>query len=99
MELRPASSGSARMMSATRRRAPDRDGRASRSSWSGLGSAAVVMTASLVAYGVENMLQVRDRQMRFWYGADYNPEQWPEETRTDDITLMREAGVTVVTVG
>ncbi|MFK3672004.1 beta-galactosidase [Leifsonia aquatica] len=37
--------------------------------------------------------------MRFWYGADYNPEQWPEETQDEDMRLMVEAGVTVATVG
>lgn len=36
---------------------------------------------------------------RVHYGADYNPEQWPEETVEEDIALMREAGVTLVTVG
>ncbi|MFJ4876845.1 beta-galactosidase [Streptomyces sp. NPDC088745] len=33
------------------------------------------------------------------YGGDYNPEQWPEETWAEDAALMREAGVTLVTVG
>jgi len=33
------------------------------------------------------------------YGADYNPEQWPRETWAQDVTLMREAGVTFVTIG
>ncbi|MEP6759789.1 MAG: beta-galactosidase [Sporichthyaceae bacterium] len=33
------------------------------------------------------------------YGADYNPEQWPRETWTEDVRLMQEAGVTVATVG
>jgi beta-galactosidase len=33
------------------------------------------------------------------YGGDYNPEQWPEETWTEDIALMREAGVTMVSLG
>jgi beta-galactosidase len=37
--------------------------------------------------------------MRFWYGADYNPEQWPEATHDEDIRLMVAAGVTVATVG
>ncbi|WP_432521135.1 beta-galactosidase [Kineococcus sp. SYSU DK006] len=32
-------------------------------------------------------------------GADYNPEQWPEEVRAQDVRLMREAGVTLVSVG
>ncbi|GAB3140394.1 beta-galactosidase [Microbispora hainanensis] len=33
------------------------------------------------------------------YGGDYNPEQWPEEVWREDVRLMREAGVTLVTVG
>ena len=33
------------------------------------------------------------------YGGDYNPEQWPEEVWADDVVLMREAGVNLVTVG
>ncbi|ANJ29025.1 beta-galactosidase [Agromyces aureus] len=34
-----------------------------------------------------------------WYGGDYNPEQWPRETWTEDVRLMRRAGVSVATVG
>ncbi len=33
------------------------------------------------------------------YGGDYNPEQWPEEVWPEDVALMREAGVNLVTVG
>ncbi|GAA1735207.1 beta-galactosidase [Luedemannella helvata] len=33
------------------------------------------------------------------YGGDYNPEQWPEEVWAADVALMREAGVTLATVG
>ncbi|MFC9689272.1 beta-galactosidase [Kribbella sp. NPDC056951] len=33
------------------------------------------------------------------FGGDYNPEQWPEETWYDDVRLMREAGVNLVSVG
>ena len=33
------------------------------------------------------------------YGGDYNPEQWPEEVWEEDVRLMREAGVNIVTVG
>lgn len=39
-----------------------------------------------------------DRPARFAYGADYNPEQWPREVWKEDVRLMREAGVTVVSV-
>lgn len=33
------------------------------------------------------------------YGGDYNPEQWPEEVWSEDVRLMREAGVNLVSVG
>lgn len=32
------------------------------------------------------------------YGGDYNPEQWPLATRVEDIELMQQAGVTLVSV-
>ena len=43
--------------------------------------------------------------MRSWpnrriaLGGDYNPEQWPREVWPEDMELMREAGVTFVTLG
>ena len=36
---------------------------------------------------------------RIEFGADYNPEQWPRDVWPRDVELMREAGVTVATVG
>ncbi|TDC77746.1 beta-galactosidase [Streptomyces hainanensis] len=33
------------------------------------------------------------------YGADYNPEQWDAATWRDDVRLMREAGVNLVSLG
>ncbi|HEX2099095.1 MAG TPA: beta-galactosidase, partial [Candidatus Synoicihabitans sp.] len=36
---------------------------------------------------------------RLYYGGDYNPEQWPEEVWREDVRLMREAGVNLVSVG
>jgi beta-galactosidase len=33
------------------------------------------------------------------FGGDYNPEQWPEEVWAEDVALMREAGVNLVSVG
>jgi beta-galactosidase len=36
---------------------------------------------------------------RMGYGADYNPEQWPEDVWEEDVRLMREAGVNIVSVG
>lgn len=34
-----------------------------------------------------------------WHGGDYNPEQWPPEIWQEDYRLMKQAGVTVATVG
>ncbi|NLU69985.1 beta-galactosidase [Streptomyces sp. HNM0574] len=50
---------------------------------------------------------VGDRRGRVWspgtggllYGGDYNPEQWPEPVWAEDLELMREAGVSMVTAG
>ncbi|XTZ15055.1 beta-galactosidase [Micromonospora echinospora] len=36
---------------------------------------------------------------RLCYGGDYNPEQWPAEVWEQDVELMRQARVTLVTVG
>lgn len=36
---------------------------------------------------------------RLAYGADYNPEQWPREVWDEDVRLMREAGVNIVSLG
>jgi beta-galactosidase len=36
---------------------------------------------------------------RLLYGGDYNPEQWPREVWEEDVRLMGEAGVNLVTVG
>ncbi|MFF7762335.1 beta-galactosidase [Streptomyces griseorubiginosus] len=36
---------------------------------------------------------------RLAFGGDYNPEQWPESVWYEDVRLMREAGVTMVSVG
>lgn len=33
------------------------------------------------------------------YGGDYNPEQWPEPVWDEDMRLMADAGVTMVSVG
>ncbi len=39
------------------------------------------------------------RWPRIGYGGDYNPEQWPREVWDEDVRLMAEAGVNLVTVG
>ena len=33
------------------------------------------------------------------YGGDYNPEQWPQEVWQEDVKLMKEAGVNLVSLG
>lgn len=39
------------------------------------------------------------RPAGFAYGGDYNPEQWPPRVWTEDVALMRTAGVNLVTIG
>ncbi|WPW27148.1 beta-galactosidase [Streptomyces atratus] len=39
-----------------------------------------------------------DGGRRLGYGADYNPEQWPREVWEEDVRLMREAGVNIVSL-
>ncbi|MFE3902191.1 beta-galactosidase [Streptomyces sp. NPDC059153] len=39
-----------------------------------------------------------DGRRRLGYGADYNPEQWPREVWEEDVRLMREAGVNIVSL-
>jgi len=34
----------------------------------------------------------------FAYGGDYNPEQWPEDVWAEDMRLMKEAGVNLVSI-
>ena len=33
------------------------------------------------------------------FGADYNPEQWPQDVWASDVALMQEAGVSMVSLG
>src|SRR3981081_3611650 len=33
------------------------------------------------------------------YGGDYSPDQWPEDVWHEDVRLMREAGVNLVSLG
>jgi beta-galactosidase len=40
-----------------------------------------------------------ERTGGLYFGGDYNPEQWPENVWTEDVALMRQAGVNLVTVG
>jgi beta-galactosidase len=55
---------------------------------------------------VHSIARERERMTEFgWptggisYGGDYNPEQWPRHVWDEDVALMREAGVNLVSVG
>ncbi len=39
------------------------------------------------------------KQEHVWYGGDYNPEQWPRDVWDEDVRLMGEAGVNLVSLG
>ncbi|MGH3423209.1 MAG: beta-galactosidase, partial [Nocardioidaceae bacterium] len=45
------------------------------------------------------MTSVLPAPPRLAFGGDYNPEQWPRETWAEDVSLMQEAGVNLVTLG
>jgi beta-galactosidase len=47
----------------------------------------------------DRVAALRRRLAGFAYGGDYNPEQWPDEVWAEDIQLMKEAGVTMVSLG
>ncbi len=36
---------------------------------------------------------------RIAFGGDYNPEQWPRDVWLEDVSLMRDAGVNLVSIG
>jgi beta-galactosidase len=38
-------------------------------------------------------------QSHIFYGGDYNPEQWPQAVWPEDMALMKQAGVNLVTLG
>jgi beta-galactosidase len=38
------------------------------------------------------------RLSQFLYGGDYNPEQWPQSVRDEDIVLMKKANVNIATL-
>ena len=40
-----------------------------------------------------------DRLPHIAYGGDYNPDQWPESVWHEDVRLMQEAGVNLVSLG
>lgn len=42
---------------------------------------------------------MRGHKPTIWFGGDYNPEQWPETVWDEDIRLMKQAKVSIVTLG
>jgi beta-galactosidase len=54
-------------------------------------------TGAGAAFGVERAAWPRLDGLA--YGGDYNPEQWPEEVWAEDVALMAEAGVNLVSLG
>ncbi len=44
-------------------------------------------------------MRLLDKVPHVLYGGDYNPEQWPEDVWKEDVRLMREAGVNLVSLG
>ncbi|MFJ8887713.1 beta-galactosidase [Streptomyces sp. NPDC102402] len=55
--------------------------------------------ATRTADGTDPLGALTDRLGGIAYGGDYNPEQWPADIWPEDVRLMREAGVNLVTVG
>ncbi|MBP1234445.1 beta-galactosidase [Arthrobacter sp. PvP102] len=57
------------------------------------------MTISTDARTAEERLRrMHERLGGIAYGGDYNPEQWPREVWLEDVRLMKEAGVNLVTL-
>lgn len=46
----------------------------------------------------DRLKRLHERLGGIAYGGDYNPEQWPREVWQDDVRLMKEAGVNLVTL-
>ncbi|HEX2855111.1 MAG TPA: beta-galactosidase [Opitutaceae bacterium] len=45
------------------------------------------------------MTLISPKLPKIFYGGDYNPEQWPESVWIEDMKLMQEAGVNLVSIG
>lgn len=53
----------------------------------------------MVSSGKEKDVMIESEKVRhILYGGDYNPEQWPEESWSEDMRLLKEAGVNIVTL-
>jgi beta-galactosidase len=58
------------------------------------------MTRHAEAALAQPMQRLADRlRGRVAYGGDYNPEQWPDDVWEEDIRLMSEAGVSLLSLG
>ncbi|HJW01538.1 MAG TPA: beta-galactosidase [Arthrobacter sp.] len=57
------------------------------------------MTSEPLTSTAEHRLKrLHERLGGIAYGGDYNPEQWPREVWQEDVRLMKEAGVNLVTL-
>ncbi len=43
-------------------------------------------------------MELYHKMNKILYGGDYNPEQWPEEIRREDMELLKKAGIDIVTL-
>lgn len=68
-----------------------------RSLWDTIGNTLSDRAATSGTSTIQNTSTTRGCTVH--YGADYNPEQWPEDLWPDDIARMQEAGVTMVSLG
>jgi beta-galactosidase len=41
---------------------------------------------------------INEKLPSFWYGGDYNPDQWPEEIWHEDMRMFKLAGINIVTL-
>ncbi|WP_339208538.1 beta-galactosidase [Paenibacillus sp. FSL K6-3182] len=41
---------------------------------------------------------INEKLPKIWYGGDYNPEQWDDETMTEDLRMFKLANIDVATV-
>ncbi|MGK3954722.1 beta-galactosidase [Arthrobacter sp. R4] len=56
------------------------------------------MTSEPHSTAEDRLKHLHERLGGIAYGGDYNPEQWPREVWQEDVRLMKEAGVNLVTL-
>src|SRR6266540_5368482 len=58
-----------------------------------------ILTGANISDKLAHIVGLTPKIPHVLYGGDYNPEQWSEEVWLEDVRLMREAGVNLVSVG